>query len=189
MDLRPRVLRDGDVVSANGRIVSPPEGTWFEPLLPTHAIAYAVPPPIQPHPFAVPLLDVDVHSLPERSEQPGRAAALARIVGVWDAERLRATAVGPIELPPVEQRIAEALGKDRPPATTLWPDDVLRRLKADLDEHAAEWTAYEWWTDNGDGRPSDPYVKVVRVMAAMAQWAESLPERLLEVRAWLDPER
>lgn len=190
MDLWPLVLRDGDAVTASGRVVATPQGTWFQPLLPVAPIAYAVPPPIEPsHPFAVPVEGVDVDALEPRTERDGRVAALAELRGTWRAGRIVVTRQGPERPRPREELIAEALGTDVPRLTVPVPEQVREDMRTTLDAHAEQWQAWMWSPGDDGEVPTRGLVELVRVHVSLAEWAEALPDDVLQVRAWLVPER
>ncbi len=99
MDVGKMVLRDGDRVTATGRLVRDGSGDWFEPPLPV-AFAAAGPRRVRP-PWrgAVRVAGADFGELRDRVERDGAVAGSATLTGVWSAGRLQVERQSPPEYP------------------------------------------------------------------------------------------
>jgi hypothetical protein len=80
VDISELVLRDGDLVRANGRVVVDGDDVWFEPPLPMTLVHYSSdPPPPRPSGLGVRTVGVDLDALDE---------SWASLSGVWQNDRL-----------------------------------------------------------------------------------------------------
>lgn len=80
MDISELVLRDGDLVRANGRVVVDGDDVWFEPPLPMTLVHYSSdPPPPRPSGLGVRTVGVDLDALDE---------GWASLSGAWQNDRL-----------------------------------------------------------------------------------------------------
>lgn len=87
MDAFGMVLRDGDLVSASGRLVRQRATDWFEPPLPVAAIGgpRVVRPP---SPVAVRVVGADFSTLSGRFKDSGAVEGFATLTGIWSAGQL-----------------------------------------------------------------------------------------------------
>ena len=86
------------------------------------------------------------------------------------------------------RRLAPVLGDRLCVIESKWRASEVRALQRDIVERFAEWTAYSAGGVSSDNE-GQPYVSadVVQVVPSLAEYAESLPERLLVIDAWLAP--
>lgn len=89
MDFDALVLRDGDRVTATGRVVRNETGDWFQPRLPVR-LPGGVPRRVKPvwH-GAVRVTGADVDQLGDRFERDGAVEGFATLTGIWSAEQLQ----------------------------------------------------------------------------------------------------
>jgi hypothetical protein len=89
MDFDGLVVRDGDLVTASGRLVRNQAGDWFEPPV-WVAAAGGVPRTIRPvSPVAVHVAGADFDELAGRFEDGGAMEGSATLTGVWSADQLQ----------------------------------------------------------------------------------------------------
>jgi len=89
MDFDGLVVRDGDLVTASGRLVRNQAGDWFEP--PVWVAAAIGPRMIRPvSPVAVRVARADFDELAGRFEDHGAVEGSATLTGIWSADQLRA---------------------------------------------------------------------------------------------------
>jgi hypothetical protein len=88
MDFGGLVVRDGDLVTASGRLVRNQAGDWFEPLLPV--AAGGGPQRVRPvSRVAVRVAGADFDELAGRFEDGGAVEGGATLTGIWSAGQLR----------------------------------------------------------------------------------------------------
>lgn len=90
MDVRALVVRDGDRVTASGRLIRNRDGDWFEPALPETLIAFAERPVAAPWRGAVRIVGGNFDDLVDRYEHDGAVEGYATVTGVWAPGQLRA---------------------------------------------------------------------------------------------------
>ena len=89
MDVEALVVRDGDRVTATGRLVRNDSGDWFEPPLPV-ALPGGVTRRVRPvWGGAIAVVGADFTELNGRFELDGEVEGFATLTGIWSAGRLR----------------------------------------------------------------------------------------------------
>jgi hypothetical protein len=97
------VIRDGDLVSASGRLVKEQAADWFEP--PSMVAAAGGPKIVRPPgPVAVRVTGADFSELAGRFEDGGAVEGFATLTGTWSAGELQ-----------VREQTAPLSGTDRMP--------------------------------------------------------------------------
>jgi hypothetical protein len=90
MDLDGLVVRDGDLVTASGRLVRNQAGDWFEPPAGVAAVGGG-PRMIRPvSPVAVRVAGADFDELAGRFDDEGAVEGSATLTGIWSADQLQA---------------------------------------------------------------------------------------------------
>ena len=90
MDFAALVVREGDRVTASGRLIRDPTGDWFEPPLPMDLVLVT---PRRARPAwrgAVRVTGADFDNLADRFECDGAVEGSASLTGIWSAGQLRA---------------------------------------------------------------------------------------------------
>ena len=90
MDVEAFVVREGDDVTASGRLVQNSDGDWFEPALPRRLPAGVERRVAAPWRGAVRIAGASFDDLIDRFEHDGAVEGFAKVVGVWSHEQLRA---------------------------------------------------------------------------------------------------
>ena len=89
MDFASLVLREGDRVTASGRLVCNETGDWFEPPMPV-ALPGGVPRSVRgPWRGSVWIVGGNFDELSDRFERDGAVEGFAALTGVWSASQLR----------------------------------------------------------------------------------------------------
>ncbi len=90
MDIQAFVVREGDRVTASGRLVRNPDGDWFAPALPRTLIAGVERRVSAPWRGAVRIADANFDDLVNCFEHDGAVEGFATITGIWSHDQLRA---------------------------------------------------------------------------------------------------
>jgi hypothetical protein len=252
VDLSDVVLHDGSRARATGHVVAYGGEVWFEPPLPTPAIAHAPghEPPPRPCGLGVLTSGVDLDRLAARFAKDEGVGGWATLTGIWRSDHLDVIhqsdsvrdpspwrpewTIPPCPPPPrgwpqvpegsnLEPRPPEKIpGKvslvlfrpsptqvvlvvatSRPEAAeellrpvygdalcivpSRWSPDQVEAVRATVGERWDEWGIYESGDRIGGDAQVTVTLKVVRVLAEMAQWTRALPYGLLDVTPWLCP--
>lgn len=84
MDALSLFFDTGDRVTGWGRLVSTPDGAWFDPPLPTRMIFYSGGRPApRPSRLAVPIIGADIDAVAGRYERDGHIDGSAEVTGEW----------------------------------------------------------------------------------------------------------
>jgi hypothetical protein len=90
MDFAALVVREGDRVTASGRLIRDRTGDWFEPPMPA-ALVLVTPRRVRPAwRGAVRMTGADFDRLADRFEDNGAVEGSASLTGIWSAGQLRA---------------------------------------------------------------------------------------------------
>jgi hypothetical protein len=90
MDFAALVVREGDRVTASGRLIRDQTGDWFEPPLPAKLVL-VTPRGVRPAwRGAVRVTGADFDRLADRFEDNGAVEGAAGLTGIWSAGQLRA---------------------------------------------------------------------------------------------------
>jgi hypothetical protein len=90
MDVEAFVVREGDDITASGRLVQNSDGDWFEPALPRTLPAGVERRVATPWRGAVRIAGASFDDLINRFEHDGAVEGFAKVIGVWSHEQLRA---------------------------------------------------------------------------------------------------
>lgn len=91
MDMEALVVRDGDLVTASGRLIRQHDGDWFEPELPQRLIAGMQREVTPPWRGAVRITGASFDDLTNRFERDGAVEGYVAITGIWSDDHLHAT--------------------------------------------------------------------------------------------------
>jgi hypothetical protein len=91
MDVEALVVRDGDRVSASGRLVRNQDGDWFEPALPFRLPLRVERQVAAPWRGAVRITGASFDDLTNRFERDGAVEGYAAVTGIWSHDQFRAT--------------------------------------------------------------------------------------------------
>jgi hypothetical protein len=90
MDFGGLVVRDGDLVTASGRLVHNQAGDWFEPPVAVAAAVGGGPRMVRPvSPVAVRVAGADFDGLASRFEDDGAVEGFATLTGIWSVGQLQ----------------------------------------------------------------------------------------------------
>jgi hypothetical protein len=201
MDFDGLAVREGDLVTASGRLVRNETGDWFEPPLPValpggaHRMVRAA------WRGAVRVVGASFDELHNRFEHDGAVEGFATLTGIWSRDQLRA-----------EQQTVVDQGPHRPPTwvtppcpappgswphltwghadkASKWTKAELDAVRAHLDARHEEWNLYQLGPLNTEDGQTCMSAKLTRVSPQIATWAASLPTGVLSLSPWLTAKR
>jgi hypothetical protein len=181
MDFASLIIREGDRVTASGRLVRNETGDWFEPPVPVTANFSLSRRVRRAWPGSVRIVDADFGAeLTGRFERDGAVEGSATLTGTWAADRLQ-----------VERQDLYVPRHRKIPNWTpcvipsKWTKAELEAVGAHLLAHHDDWNLWAWGdtsTEDGQARIT---ARLTRMLPEIATWAASLPAGILGLEPWL----
>lgn len=200
MDVRSLMLREGCPVGATGRVIAVDGQVWFEPPLPERLVLYA--PWYEPAPrwsgLGVPVRGVDLDRLDRRRLKDGALEGWAQLVGHWTGGEL---VVGVMMARPSPTQVVLVVVSTEPDRTrqqlgsrsasrscvvaSRWTRTQVQGVQSQLEARRGGWQIYQTGQTHGEDCQIRFEVEAVQVVPEFAAWASTVPDGLLQVRAWL----
>ena len=190
MDFASAIIREGDRVTASGRLVRSETGDWFEPPVPVTANFPLVRRVRPAWPGSVRIVGADFGAeLTGRFERDGAVEGAATLTGTWAADRLRVERQDlHVRQPP---KVPNWTVPPCPPPAGGWPHTraELEAVRAHLHAHHDDWNLWAWGETSTEDGQALVTARLTRILPEIATWAAGLPAGILGLEPWLTPTR
>ena len=194
MDFASLIIREGDRVTASGRLVRNETGDWFEPPVSVTANFSLVRRVRRAWSGSVRIVGADFGAgLTGRFERDGAVEGSATVTGIWAADRVQVERQDLYA--PRHREIPNWTVPPCPPPEGGWQrrtwvhgikdGHTIEAVSAHLLAHHDDWNLYGWGDTSAENGQALITARLTRILPEVATWAASLPAGILGLEPWL----